>query len=103
MSHTFTRQELFDLVWSAPTRTIAKRFGISDVGLAKACRRADLLLPPRGYWAKVAAGKQVRKPQLPPRGPGMSDRIVLGRDPSSWGPDPIDLSTPHPPIPAPLP
>jgi hypothetical protein len=47
MLHTFFGQELFDLVWSEPTRTIAKRLGISDVGLAKACRRADLLLPPR--------------------------------------------------------
>jgi hypothetical protein len=61
MSHTFSRHELFDLVWSEPTRTIAKRLGISDVGLAKACRRADLLLPPRGYWAKLGAGKTVRK------------------------------------------
>lgn len=51
MSHTFTRQELFDLVWPAPTRTVAKQLSISDVGLAKACRRADLLLPPRG-WAR---------------------------------------------------
>ena len=80
MLHTFYRQELFDLVWSEPTRTIARRVGISDVGLAKACRRADLLLPPRVYWAKLAAGKTVKKPQLPRRGPGMSNRIVLGRD-----------------------
>jgi hypothetical protein len=93
------RQDLFDLVWSEPTRTIAKRLGISDVGLAKACRRADLLLPPRGYWAKLAAGKTVKKPQLPRRGPGMSDRIVLGRDRWSWGPDAVDLSTPDPPPP----
>ena len=49
MLHTFYRQNLFDLVWSEPIRMIAKRLGISDVGLAKACRRADLLLPPRGY------------------------------------------------------
>src|SRR4051794_22967580 len=99
MSHTFSRHALFDLVWSEPTRTIAKRLGISDVGLAKACRRADLLLPPRGYWAKLAAGKMVTKPQLPPRSPGMSDRIVLGRDRWNWGPDPVDLSTPDPPTP----
>ena len=91
MLHTFYRQDLFDLVWSEPTRTIAKRLGISDVGLAKACRRADLLLPPRAYWAKLADGKTVKKPQLPRRGPGMSDRIVLGRDRWSWGPDPVDL------------
>ena len=69
MSHTFTRQELFDLVWSEPTRTIAKRYGISDVGLAKVCRRVDILLPPRGYWAKVAAGKRVKKPSLHRRAP----------------------------------
>src|SRR5262245_17817675 len=99
MSHTFLRHELFNLVWSEPTRTIAKRLGISDVGLAKACRRADLLLPPRGYWAKLAAGKTVRKPQLPKRGPGLSDRIVLGRDRWRWGPDPVDLSTPDPQVP----
>ena len=98
MPLTFSRQELFDLVWSEPTRTIAKRLGISDVGLAKACRRADLLLPPRGHWAKLAAGKSVKKPPLPQRGPGMSDRIVLGRDRWSWGPDPVDLSTPDPPF-----
>jgi len=42
MLHTFYRQDLFDLVWSEPTRTIAKRLGISDVGLAKACRRAGI-------------------------------------------------------------
>jgi len=99
MPHTFSRQELFDVVWSEPTRTMAKRLGISDVGLAKACRRADLLLPPRGYWAKLAAGKSVKKPKLPKRGPGMSDRIVLGRDRWNWGPDPVDLSTPDPPVP----
>lgn len=99
MSHTFTRQDLFDLVWSAPTRTVAKQLGISDVGLAKACRRADLLLPPRGYWAKRAVGKQVKKPQLPPRGPGMSDRIVLGKNRWGWEPVPIDLSTPDSPMP----
>ena len=99
MLHTFYRQDLFDLVWSEPTRTIAKRLGISDVGLAKACRRAELLLPPRGYWAKLVAGKTVKRPQQPRRGPGMSDRIVLGRDRWSWGPDPVDLSTPDPPPP----
>ena len=43
MAHTFTGQELFDLVWSEPTRTVAKRLGIADVGLAKACRRRTQL------------------------------------------------------------
>src|SRR5262245_13703906 len=100
MTHTFTRQELFDLVWSAPTRTVAKRLGMSDVGLAKACRRADILLPPRGYWAKLAAGKRVRKPELPLRAPGMRDRVVLGKSRWNWSLEPISLSTPDPPVPS---
>jgi hypothetical protein len=100
MAHSFTRQELFDVVWSEPARTIAKRFGISDVGLAKACRRADLLMPPRGYWAKKAAGKRVVKPALPRRGPGMSDRITIGANRWGWaGDDSDELSKPDPPEP----
>jgi len=31
-----------------------------------------------GYWAKLAAGKKVARPALPPRGPGMSDQVVIG-------------------------
>jgi len=99
MAHVFTRQELFDLVWSAPTRSVAKQLGISDVGLAKACRRANLLLPPRGYWAKLAAGKKVVRPDLPARLPGMSDKVVLGSDRWNWGHDSITPDTLVPPEP----
>lgn len=48
MSRSFTRKELYDLVWSEPMRDIAKRLEISDVGLAKACRNAEIPVPPRG-------------------------------------------------------
>lgn len=48
MTHTFSRQELYELVWSEPKSTLAKRLGISDVGLAKACRRADIPVPGSG-------------------------------------------------------
>lgn len=95
MAKVFTRQELFDLVWSQPTRAVAKQLGVSDVGLAKACRRANLLLPPRGYWAKLAAGKKVVRPGLPARAPGMSDKVVLGSDRWNWGQG-ITLDTPVP-------
>jgi hypothetical protein len=61
--HTFTRQALYDRVWTEPMRTIAAELGVSDVGLAKACRTAGVPTPPRGWWAR----KQFGKP-LPPRG-----------------------------------
>jgi hypothetical protein len=99
MAHSFTREQLFGLVWSEPTRTVATRLGMSDVGLAKACRRADLVMPPRGYWAKLAAGKRVSRAVLPPRGPGMSDLIVLGQDHWSWADTSVTPNTPVPPLP----
>lgn len=83
-THRFTRQELYDLVWSEPMAQLAKKFGLSDVGLAKACRRVVVPVPERGYWAKLRAGKQVIRMPLPPRGLGMPDRIEIGKNASTW-------------------
>jgi len=62
---TLTRQQLYDLVWSKPVRDVAKDFGMSDVALAKRCRAVRVPIPPRGYWARVAAGQKPRRPTLP--------------------------------------
>jgi hypothetical protein len=81
LPHTFTRQQLYNLVWSEPMRDVAGKYDISDRGLAKACAAADIPGPERGYWNKLQAGKSVTKRSLPPRGLGMSDNIttvVLG-------------------------
>ena len=66
MSITLTRQGLYDRVWAEPVDTLAKEFGLSNVGLGKACRRHNIPVPPRGYWARKAAGYKVRQPPLPP-------------------------------------
>jgi len=60
-----TRQELYDLVWETPTRHLCKRFGLSDVGLAKTCKRLNIPRPSYGYWAKKAAGGTVKRIPLP--------------------------------------
>ncbi len=62
---TLTRQSLYDLVWSTPMSTLAKDFGISDVALAKRCRVVDVPVPPRGYWARRAAGQDPPRTPLP--------------------------------------
>lgn len=49
---TYTWQELFDKVWERPLLQIAEDIGVSDVALGKACRKAGIPLPGRGYWAK---------------------------------------------------
>ncbi len=53
------RSELYEKVWTFPMSRLAKELDVSDVGLAKACRRNAVPTPPRGYWAKLEAGKQV--------------------------------------------
>lgn len=59
------RSELYTKVWATPIVRLAKELGISDVGLAKACRRHAIPVPPRGYWAKLSAGKNPTKIPLP--------------------------------------
>ncbi len=52
-----TKNQLERLVWLKPTLELSKQLGISDVGIAKKCKRLGIKKPPRGYWAKVEAGK----------------------------------------------
>jgi hypothetical protein len=63
--HRISRKDLYDLIWAEPMSTLAERLGISDVGLAKVCRRSDIPAPARGYWAKIAAGATFDRPELP--------------------------------------
>jgi hypothetical protein len=64
---SYDREKLYREVWAEPTRKVAARYGISDVALAKACRQLQVPKPPRGYWAKRAAGQPLRRrPKLLP-------------------------------------
>ncbi|MDR2071917.1 MAG: tyrosine-type recombinase/integrase [Spirochaetaceae bacterium] len=61
----FEREKLYEEVWAEPVTVVAARYGITDTGLRKVCRRLNVPHPPPGYWAKVKAGKAVEKPELP--------------------------------------
>jgi hypothetical protein len=58
------RAELYDEVWQKPVTKLARTYGISDVGLAKVCRRLKVPLPGRGYWA-TPEYRRPRRPALP--------------------------------------
>lgn len=75
MTQRFTRQQLYDLVWSESKSQLSKRLGISDVGLSKVCKKANIPTPGLGYWAKLDAGKNVIRPPLPPRAFGSHDMV----------------------------
>src|SRR5690242_3820900 len=72
-----TREELYKLVWAKPLVILAKEFGISDVGLAKICKRLDVPRPYRGYWALLAAGCKMSMPKLPPAKKDTPERAFI--------------------------
>jgi hypothetical protein len=62
---TLTSAQLYEQVWSVPMSRLAGRYGISDVALAKHCKKHDIPRPPRGHWAKLAFDKPSPKAPLP--------------------------------------
>jgi hypothetical protein len=68
---SLSRTELYQLVWSEPMIKVAPRFGLSDVGLAKVCKRYNIPRPPVGYWAQKQFGKQPAQTPLPEAAEGL--------------------------------
>jgi hypothetical protein len=61
---SFTVAELFEKVWQTLMVKLAHDIGVSDVAVAKACRKASIPLPGRDHWAKSEKQRQ-RKPKPP--------------------------------------
>lgn len=60
----YEREALYQEIWAEPVSTVSKRYGVSDVALRKVCKALDIPMPPRGYWARVAAGQKIERPAL---------------------------------------
>jgi len=93
-----SRLELYDKVWSLPIHTLSKEFGLSDVGLAKVCRRYAIPVPPRGYWAKVRAGKRVSKLPLPVAAPVGLQELIEFPGPHGRPTEPAPAPEPQHPL-----
>ena len=65
-----TREQLYEMVWCEPMLRVGERFGVSSSYLARVCTELRVPRPSRGYWAKLAFGKNSAKPPLPPMRPG---------------------------------
>jgi len=61
---TFTREELYNLVWSEPFTKLSKRFETSDVGFRKFCERSGIPVPKAGHWSQSEARRNQDKPAL---------------------------------------
>jgi hypothetical protein len=60
-----SREQLYDEVWAEPVTKVAERYGVSDVAVAKWCRKMNVPRPGRGYWARKSAGRRVKREPLP--------------------------------------
>jgi hypothetical protein len=58
----YRRTELYVQVWAAPMLEVAKKYDVSDVALAKTCKKLGVPVPGRGHWARVAAGRAIKTP-----------------------------------------
>ena len=64
--NVYHRETLYQEVWTMPVTEVAKRYKVSDAAIHKVCKSLDIPTPPQGYWAKLRAGKPVKKLPLPP-------------------------------------
>lgn len=72
-----TREQLYEEVWNTPIHRLSGKYGLSDVGLAKACKRMDIPRPPRGHWRRKEVGAKVRKTPLPKQKEGTQLEITF--------------------------
>ncbi|MES9811651.1 MAG: hypothetical protein ABW161_02640 [Candidatus Thiodiazotropha sp.] len=94
---TVTREELFEQVWQTPMTQLAKEYGVSDVGLAKVCKRMEVPRPPRGYWRKLEVGRAPSKPKLKPLTKHGIDSVVITPVADSYPTSaaPTSMASPH--------
>jgi hypothetical protein len=65
LASRYDRTTLYEQVWSQPVQEVAKSYRISGVMLGRVCRKLQVPVPPRGYWARVQNGYKETKPSLP--------------------------------------
>jgi len=59
------REKLYAEVWARPMRALADEYGLSDVGLAKICKKLQIPRPGLGYWRRKECGFAVERQPLP--------------------------------------
>jgi len=75
--HYFRRDDLYRIVWTSPVSEVAARLGVSDVALAKLCRRAGIPIPRRGYWQRTEAGQALEPAPLKESPKGLPELLRI--------------------------
>lgn len=73
---TFTRSELYSLVWKFPIPQIAKHYEVSSMGIKNACEKMNIPLPKSRHWIGPAY-KRKNVPQLSSDFKGNNEIAIL--------------------------
>jgi hypothetical protein len=76
-----TREELYERIWKLPATKLAKELGISDVALAKICRKLSVPKPGPGHWRLVQLGWEIERPALPALVAGGAAEALIDPEP----------------------
>jgi hypothetical protein len=77
LRNLISRERLYNEVWAEPVTKVAERHGVSDVAVAKWCRKLNVPRPGRGYWAHKVAGRRVKQLPLPDARNGQQKYVDL--------------------------
>ena len=73
----YEREKLYQEIWAEPVKIVAQRYGVSDVALAKTCRKLAIPLPGRGYWARLRSGQKMKRLPLPRLPAGIPETLPV--------------------------
>ena len=73
----FTREEVYDLVWSMPMIRLVKKYVTNNKELMKICLNMEVPIPYTGYWNRVARGQVGIQTELPPASEKALNKIVI--------------------------
>ena len=88
-----TREELYEEIWRRPVRTVAAEWGVSNVALAKICKKLDVPRPRVGHWTRLLHGHRLPRTELPSRRRAVPAQAeihgVVGAAPRPPSPKPV--------------
>ena len=65
MAVILDREELYRDVWSKRASAVARKYGLDEGDIRRACFALDVPRPARGYWTKLKTGDAPPVPPLP--------------------------------------
>lgn len=61
----FKREDLYQELWEISASGVAKKYNLNYGKLLTSCHKAQIPIPPSGYWTKLICGKPAEKIELP--------------------------------------